>query len=176
MKKILIIGSGGAGKSTFAARLGERLGLPVIHLDRHYWNPGWVETPKAVWRERVEELIRGDAWVMDGNYSGTLDVRLEACDTVVFLDVARSVCLWRVVKRAATYRDGSRPDMTEGCRETFDLEFMRWIWDYPKRTRPEVLKRLEEHARDKNIFVLRTQEEIEKFLAAARAPRSEFNL
>ncbi|MCA1815351.1 MAG: DNA topology modulation protein [Acidobacteria bacterium] len=165
MKKILVIGSGGAGKSTFAARLGERLGLPVVHLDRLYWNPGWVKTPEPEFRGRVADAIARDAWIMDGNYSGTLDVRLEACDTVVFLDVPRAVCVWRIVKRTVTYRNGRRPDMAEGCREKFNPEFMRWVWDYPERTRPKILKRLEEHARGKNIYILRTQSEIERFLA-----------
>ncbi len=169
MKRVLVIGSGGAGKSTFAARLGEALGLPVIHLDRFYWRAGWVETPKGEWRGRVEELIRGDAWVMDGNYSGTLDIRLEACDAVVFLDVPRAVCLWRVLKRAVTYRKGGRPDMAEGCVEKIDLEFLRWIWDYPNRTRPEILKKIEERARGKSVVVLRKQGEIERFLAASRS-------
>ncbi|MDQ3907048.1 MAG: DNA topology modulation protein [Acidobacteriota bacterium] len=168
MKKILVIGSGGAGKSTFAARLGEASGLPVIHLDKFYWRAGWVETPKDEWRARVEELIRQDAWVMDGNYSGTLGARLEACDAVIFLDVPRAVCLWRALKRALTYRKGGRPDMAEGCAEKFDLEFMRWIWDYPNRTRPGVLNMIGERARDKRVFVLRKQDEIESFLAAAR--------
>ena len=72
MKRVLVIGSGGAGKSTFATRLGARLGLPVIHLDRVYWQPGWVETPKDEWLRKVEEMCAADAWVMDGNYSGTL--------------------------------------------------------------------------------------------------------
>lgn len=170
MNKVLVIGSGGAGKSTFAARLGEALGLPVIHLDRFYWRAGWIETPKGEWRERVGELIRRDAWVMDGNYSGTLDIRLEACDAVVFLDVPRAVCLWRVLKRAVTYRKGGRPDMAEGCVEKIDLEFLRWIWDYPNRTRPGVMKMLGERARDKRVFVLRKQNEIESFLASARPP------
>ncbi|MDT7604653.1 MAG: hypothetical protein QOF61_2650 [Acidobacteriota bacterium] len=168
MKKILVIGSGGSGKSTFSKRLGEALGLEVIHLDRLYWKSGWVETPKPEWRVRVEELIRRDAWVMDGNYSGTLDIRLEACDTVVFLDVPRSVCLWRVLKRVATYRRGGRADMAEGCAEKFDLVFMRWIWTYPKQKRLKIFKLLAEKARDKTVAVLRTQAEIESFLAACR--------
>src|SRR6201995_1710403 len=115
MRRVLVIGSGGAGKSTFARRLGARLGLPGKHLDASYWKPGWVETPKEEWRRSVERLVEGDSWVIDGNYSGTLEVRLAACDTVVFLDLPRRVCIWRVLKRVLTYRDGSRPDMAEGC-------------------------------------------------------------
>ncbi|HVG30603.1 MAG TPA: DNA topology modulation protein [Pyrinomonadaceae bacterium] len=171
MKKILVIGSGGAGKSTFSKRLGDALGLEVIHLDRLYWKPGWVEPPKPEWRARVEELLRGDSWIMDGNYSGTLDIRLGACDTVIFLDVPRAVCLWRVLKRAAVYRSGGRADMAEGCDEHFNPEFMRWIWNYPKRSRAKIFRLLGAGARDKTVVLLRTRAEIESFLAAARAAR-----
>src|SRR3982751_1716212 len=99
MKKILVIGSGGAGKSTFAQRLGAILKLEVIHLDSLYWSSGWVEMPKDEWRTMVDELLKKDSWIMDGNYGGTLDIRLEAADTVVFLDISRLICLWRILKR-----------------------------------------------------------------------------
>ncbi|HVF90708.1 MAG TPA: AAA family ATPase, partial [Blastocatellia bacterium] len=108
-----MIGSGGAGKTTFAKQLGARLDVEVIHLDSIYWHPGWVETSKAEWLKTVEELLKLDSWVMDGNYSGTLDVRLQACDTVIFLDISRLICLWRVLKRLIKYRNRSRPDMAE---------------------------------------------------------------
>src|SRR5687767_2312220 len=117
MQKVLVIGSSGAGKSVFAARLAERAGLPLIHLDAIYWKPGWIKTQKDEWTGRVDELLARDGWVMDGNYAGTLDRRLAACDTVVFLDLPRTVCLWRAVKRRIVYRHGSRPDMTPGCNE-----------------------------------------------------------
>ena len=167
MKRILVIGSGGAGKSTFARRLGERLGLPVIHLDRVSWSPGWVEPPKDEWRRKVEEMCAGDEWVMDGNYSGTLDVRLKACDTVIFLDLPRMVCIRRVVKRSLMYRGASRPDMGEGCREQLNkdfLVFLLWVWNYPRRSRPKVLERLEELSGNKPIYILRSSAEAEEFL------------
>jgi adenylate kinase family enzyme len=171
VKKILVIGSGGAGKSTFARRLGERLGLEVIHLDAHHWRPNWVGTPNDEWRGVVEGLLRRDAWVMDGNYSGTLDVRLAACDTVIFLDLPRAVCLWRVLKRVVMYRNRKRPDMAEGCHEQFDLEFIRWVWGYRKRSRPKVVRLLEEKGARKKIVWLRTSAEVEKFLARAAGDR-----
>lgn len=167
MRRIVVIGSGGSGKSTFARRLGEILGIAVVHLDKEYWRPGWVETPKDVWRERVELLTRGDSWIIDGNYSGTLDVRLAACDTVVFLDLPRAVCVWRVLRRSATLRGGTRPDMGEGCEEKFNLSFLSflaWVWNYPLRTRPKVFALIEEHARGKKVFRLRTPAAVEQFL------------
>jgi len=168
MKKILVIGAGGAGKSTFARRLGESLGLPVIHLDKVFWHAGWVETPKDVWRRKVEELCAGDSWVMDGNYSGTLDVRLEACDTIIFLDLPRVLSTWRVLKRAVIYRNAPRPDMAEGCRERIDLKFLHWVWTYQKRRRPKILARLGELAGGKRVYRLSSSAEVEKFLAEVR--------
>ena len=168
MKKILVIGAGGAGKSTFARRLGESLGLPVIHLDKVFWHSGWVETPKAEWRRKVEGLCAGDSWVMDGNYSGTLDVRLEACDTIIFLDLPRVLSTWRVLKRAVMYRNTPRPDAAEGCRERIDLKFLHWVWTYQKRRRPKILARLGELAGSKKIYRLSSGAEVEKFLAEVR--------
>jgi adenylate kinase family enzyme len=165
MKKVLVIGSSGAGKSTFARRLGARLNTEVIHLDSLYWNPGWVETPKAEWLLMVEELLKREAWIIDGNYSGTLGVRLQACDTVIFLDLPRAVCLWRVGKRRLLYWNRTRPDMADECRERLTLEFLQWVWNYPKRTRPEVLERIRANVEHKQVITLRSQAEVEKFLA-----------
>ena len=171
MKRIIVIGSGGAGKSTLARRLGERLGLEVIHLDAYHWRPGWVAPPKKEWRATVEELVRREAWVMDGNFSATLETRLAACDTVVFLDLPRAVCLWRVLRRLVTYYRRRRPDMAEGCHESFDLEFIRWVWGYRARTRPQVVRLLEENARTKRVVWLRSPAEVAEFLA--RTPARE---
>ncbi len=165
MKKIIIIGSGGAGKSTFARRLGAALGIEVIHLDAHYWQPGWVEMPKPEWRQLVEDLMQRDAWIMDGNYSDTRAARLAACDTVIFLDIARTVCLWRICKRWLKYRNRHRPDMGVGCNEQLNLEFMRWVWAYPRRSRPRVVAQLQAHEQSKRVIRLRSSADVEKFLA-----------
>jgi len=162
MKRVLVIGSGGAGKSTFARRLGALLELDVIHLDSLYWSAGWVEMPKDEWRKRVEELLSPGSWIMDGNYSGTLELRLAACDTVIFLDMSRLVCLWHLLKRAALYRNQRRPDMAEGCPERLNLDFVKWVWEYRKRSRPKVVRLIE--ATSKKVIWLRSPAEVEKFL------------
>lgn len=164
MRRVLVIGPGGAGKSTFSRRLGELLDIEVIHLDVQHWLPGWTEPPKDEWARRVAELVRGDEWIMDGNFSGTLEVRLAACDTIVFLDLPRTLCVWRALKRLVMYREGQRPDMAEGCAESFDPKFLKWIWDYPRRTRPKVLRLLEENSRAKSVHRLRSRAEVEGFL------------
>src|SRR5688572_11119411 len=102
---------------------------------------------------------------MDGNYSGTLELRLKACDTVVFLDISRPTCLWRVLKRLVVYRNRARPDMAEGCEERLNWQFIRWIYDYPRRTRPKITKMLKENSGEKTVVWLRSQSEVKNFLA-----------
>ena len=142
MKKILVIGSGGSGKSTFATRLGALLDLEVRHLDQLFWQPGWLKPAPEDWLQKVDELTDRDSWILDGNYSGTLDLRLRKCDTVVFLDLSRWLCLWRIVTRALRYRNRSRPDMAEGCLEKLDLEFVLWVWNYSRQTKPGPMSEL----------------------------------
>jgi adenylate kinase family enzyme len=165
MRRVLIIGSAGAGKSTLATRLAAKLQLPVIHLDAVYWQPGWKETPKDEWQARVAELIQRDAWIMDGNYGGTMEMRVQAADTVILLDTPRTQCLFRVFKRALRYRGKTRPDMNPGCPEMLpDWEFIRWIWTYPKLRRPEILDLLSRHDGEKRILILRSSGDVERFL------------
>src|SRR5437016_5668383 len=154
MKKILVIGPGGAGKTTFANQLGEILGIGVIHLDSLYWKAGWVEPPKLEWAATLAEVLARNAWIMDGNYSGSLWLRLDASDAVVFLDLPRLVCIWRVLKRAARYRNTTRPDMAEGCPERLSIDFLVWIWNYPKRTRPKIVNLLQERIGTREIIRL----------------------
>ena len=162
MKKVIVIGSGGAGKSTFSRRLGEKLGLPVIHLDTLFWHPNWSRTPEEDWVEIVRREIARDEWVMDGNFGGTREMRLKACDTVIFLDIPRWLCMYRILKRTILYHRKTRPDMAEGCEERFDLEFILWVWNYPNSGR-RLVAELNRHA-GKNIIVLRATREIESFL------------
>jgi adenylate kinase family enzyme len=138
MQRVLVIGSPGAGKSTFAARLAGRTGLPLIHLDQHYWQPGWIETDKASWEEKVRRLIAADRWVMDGNYGGTLPLRLQRADTVIDLQLPAWLCVARVVRRALAQFGRTRADMTPGCPERLDLSFFAYTARFPSETRPRI--------------------------------------
>lgn len=171
MRKILVIGSGGAGKSTFAARLGSLTGLPVIHLDAHFWKPGWVEPSQEEWDKTVAGLISGEAWIMDGNYGRTLETRLAACDTVIFLDRPRLLCLARVVWRRIRFSGQVRPDMGQDCPEHLDWEFIRWIWNFPATHRPKILQRLADLPPGQRAIVLRTRADIDTFFRSLPDPK-----
>ena len=162
---MLVIGSGGAGKSTVAIKLGQLLGLEVLHLDKFFWRSGWVETPSEEWRATVTELVNRDSWIIDGNYGGTLDLRVQRCDTIVFLDMPRLLCVWRIVKRNLQYRGGGRPDMAEGCHEKLDPEFVSWVWNYSRRTRPKVVELIRTHADGKRVVWLRSNADVKRFLS-----------
>lgn len=166
MKRILIIGSGGSGKTTFAKELAERTGLPLIHLDQLFWSPGWVPTPDEEWDALIQRLIAQDQWIMDGNYGRTLPMRFAAADTIIFLDLPRLVCTWRIIARSVRYFGRSRPDVAPGCPERLSWEFLVWVWTYPSRRRPDILRRLESVRVEKQVVVLRSVREVERFLAA----------
>ncbi|MEC2062757.1 DNA topology modulation protein [Bacillus inaquosorum] len=164
MKKVVLIGSGGSGKSTLARQLGTTLKINVYHLDALFWKPNWVGVPKDEQRKVQNELVSKEEWIIDGNYGGTMDLRLNAADTIIFLDIHRTICIFRAFKRILQYRNKTRPDMGEGCEERFDLEFFKWIWNYPKIKRPEILKRLEQLSKDKQFIILKSPKEVQKFL------------
>ncbi len=147
-----------------ARRLAERTGLPLIHLDSLYWRAGWQPTPADEWRATVQQLIARERWIVDGNYGGTLDLRLQACDTVVFLDLPRIVCLWRVLTRQVRHFGGARPELPPGCRERLSWEFLAWIWTYPARRRGDILRRLAALDKRKRVAVLQSDAAIEEFI------------
>jgi len=167
--RILILGSSGSGKSTFARLLAEQLGSELIHLDSHYWRPNWVAISPDEWDQLLRELVERDSWVMDGNYSKSLDLRLAYADTVIFLDYHRLLCLWRCVGRYLRYRGRVRPELAPGCYEKLDWEFITWIWNYPRRSRPQVWAALERHAGEKRIYRLRGNREVAHFLTDLHA-------
>ncbi|MEX0761044.1 MAG: AAA family ATPase [Dehalococcoidia bacterium] len=170
---MLIIGSGGSGKSTLARQISEITHLPVLHLDAYYWRTGWKPTPDSEWEERVQELAAGDRWIMDGNYSRTLHLRLPRVDTIVLLELPRALCLWRVVSRSIKYRSQTRPDMAEGCPERVSLEFLKWVWNYTHRSLPVTLQKIEEHGQHAAVHRLRSTRQIHNFIAGLHSAHSD---
>ena len=138
MKRVLIVGCAGAGKSTFAKKLSRQTGLPIIHLDKIYWKPGWLKPDKQEFKLRVSQLTDNGGWIMDGNYKSTLAMRLVLADTVIFLDLDRITCILNVLKRTIRYHGTVREDMPQGCPERFDWQFVKYIWEFPRVYRPQL--------------------------------------
>lgn len=164
MQRIIIIGSCGAGKSTLAITLGEKFSLPVIHLDSYYWHEGWVETNRVDWIIIQQNLINGDRWIIDGNYSNTLEIRFQAADTIIWLDFSRRLCLWRVITRYLKHRGKVRPDMAAGCEERLNLEFLQYVWNFPTQHRTNILAKLAQYQNYKQIIIFQNSRQVSDFL------------
>lgn len=160
----MIIGSGGAGKSTLARELGAKLDIEVYHLDTLLWEPHWHQVPREQQRAIQNEIVQKEEWIIDGNYGGTMDIRFQAANTIIFMDISRIICVYRAIKRSFQYRNKSRSDMIEGNKERFDLNFYKWIWNYPKDKRPEIMKRLNEFKNEKEIIILESPKEVRNYI------------
>ena len=163
MERILIIGCGGSGKSTLARQMGDILNLPVVHLDKLFWHPGWVESTPEEMDEKIHAALQEPQWIMDGNFNRTLPKRLEYCDTVIYLDFSRIACLLGVIKRILTTYGTVRPDMGEGCPERIDLDFLKWVWNFNKNKRERYYRMLNE-AEGIEKIVLKNRRAVKKFL------------
>lgn len=157
--KILVIGSCGAGKSTVAKTISSKLGIPLIGLDQYYWKPGWKKPSSKEWRAKVSQLVKKKAWVMDGNYLNTFDIRFPASDAIVIVDVNRFVCLWRILKRRILQ---NRPDKLDQCPEKVGIQFILWVlWGYPTKGKREIQKYTERYP-NKKIITVRTNKDVDR--------------
>ncbi len=169
-ERILVVGPSGSGKTQLALRLGELLGLPLVHLDAHRWRPGWVALSDRDWRPVVAELTRAPAWIMDGTYESTLDLRIPAADAVIVVEVRRLYCLLGLFRRR--FLDGRRlrPDAPTGQR--IDRAFLRYLWRYPVATRPLLLAQLREHGDGKTVIVLHGRGQVRRLVQDVRRLKS----
>ena len=163
MERIQIMGCSGAGKSTLARHLGEKTGLPVVHIDRLFWKRDWVESTKAEIDEKILKAASEDRWILDGNYSRTLQERLDRCDLVIYLDFSRWFCILSVVRRYLQNKGQIRPDMAEGCPEKIDWEFLHWIWTYNRKHRKKFLEMLGRMPEGK-VVILKNRKAVNWFL------------
>ena len=158
MKKVIVIGCPGSGKSTFSRALHERIGLPLYHLDLLYWNSDKTTVSKEVFRERLQSVLALDSWIIDGNYGSTIEMRMAECDTVFFLDFPLEVCIEGVRERMGK----PRPDMPWTETED-DEEFLEFIRNFEKESKPKILTLLQKY-QEKNIIILRNREEVDIFI------------
>ncbi|MEY2398521.1 MAG: hypothetical protein QOJ00_1695 [Actinomycetota bacterium] len=164
-----MLGPGGAGKSVLSRELAGITGLPLVHLDREFWGPGWTRPSEEDWRARIDELLAGDAWIVDGTHADTLDYRLARADGAVVLDYSRWLAVRGVLKRLGTRAGRRRPDLAPGCRNRLDRDYASWVWRYHRETRPQVMAALDGHADDVERVMLRNRRHAQRWLDSLRA-------
>ena len=169
MQRVLIVGICGAGKSTLARELAVRLDLPLVHLDREFWQAGWTVPDQEWWEGRVQELLAGERWVMDGSYAATLHHRLPRADTIIHLDFPRSIAMYRILKRIIGSYGRTRIDLAEDCPERFDWEFLKYAWNFPKNERPKIEQNLSALEPGQAVIRLKRSCEVHRFLQSLRA-------
>ena len=165
LQKILVIGCCGAGKSTFSKKLQSILNLELIHLDQYYHKPNWEETKQEEWEKIVNSLVQKPSWIMDGNYSETMDVRIKSADTIIYLDYPILKCFWRVIIRIFKYHGVVRSDMANGCKEQFDLEFLHFVLTFNSKFKKGIIQKLNLVKDEKKVRVFKTDKQADKFLA-----------
>ena len=158
MKRIIVIGCPGSGKSTFSRALHKKIGVPLYHLDMMYWNADKTTVEKSIFREKLSALVKQDQWIIDGNYSSTMEERLSACDTVFFLDFSSEICLKGIRERIGKPRSDMPWIETEE-----DAEFIDFIKKYNHTERPKVLELLKKYS-NKRIFIFHSRENADEYL------------
>jgi adenylate kinase family enzyme len=167
MRRVLVLGCSGAGKSTLARQISKINGLPVVHLDQHYWRPGWREPDRVTWEREVAALIQQPEWVMDGNFGGTLPARVAAADTVIFLDFLTWRYFGRVLRRVVTSFGRTRADMAPGCPERLDFAFLIYVCRYRRHDRHRHLAAIRQF--DGTLVTLQRPAEVAAFVTALEA-------
>lgn len=166
MKRVLVIGCGGAGKSHFSRKLSQITKLPLIHLDKYYHVKKYAYTEtcnKQLWVKKATELAQKDSWIIDGNYKRSLRPRLERADTVIFLDYPLYIRLYRIFKRHFYYKNKQRSDMPSTWKEKIEPQFLWSVIMYSKKTKPLVLKMINEYPH-LTVVVFKKPDESIKYL------------
>ena len=162
MKKVIVIGCPGSGKSTFARKLRDKTALPLFYLDRIWHKPDKTTVTREEFDKALGEIIRQERWIIDGNYGRTLNMRLDACDTVFLFDLPLDVCLAGAASRINTVREDLPWVETE-----FDPEFRKWIEDFPTDSLPKIYEKLKPYSDTKRIVIFRSRKEADAFLEEA---------
>lgn len=165
MKRILVIGCPGSGKTRLAKLLGEKQDLPVVHLDQLWWTGEWENVTREEFDRKLEKVLAGEQWIIDGNFSRTMPQRLQRCDTIIYLDYSRWQCLAGMTQRVLCNYGKHRPDMGGHCPERFDPEFIRFIWNFNKNNRNMIYTWIAQAKHAKTV-VLKNRKEARDFLSA----------
>ncbi len=162
MQRVLVIGTNGAGKTTFSRKLSEITGLPLVHIDRLYWRGNWETTPREEYLASLSAEAEKESWIIDGNGLSIIEDRLRRADTVFWLELPSLKCVINVVKREMKYRGTARPDMPEGCIERIDPKFLRDVWRFNRKNRKRIRTLLGKY--DVKVVHIKSHRQSEKVL------------
>ncbi len=168
MRRIVVIGPLGAGKSTLALKIGRLLGIPVHHLDWLYWGDSWTPTPPAEWQALLDRIVAGESWIIDGNFTSSLPQRLAAADIVIYLDISPLTSTIRATRRRMLHRWRPAPGVPGGPRPMFDAQLFRWIWTFPRRNRRYLLEQLGQPSVADKTIILRNPRDVRRFVRSLR--------
>jgi adenylate kinase family enzyme len=171
-KRIAIIGNAGSGKSTLARKLQQIVNLPIYHLDKYFWKPNWENPDPAEYKIVHDTLCDQDEWILDGMNLRFLEYRAERAEVIIFLNLPRYSCFWRIFKRVFTYYGSEAPSSAQGCPERINarfIKFLKWVWDFKKRYPGKISELFKKYEDTKKIYILRSQKEIDQFLEKVSA-------
>lgn len=178
-RRIVIVGSYGAGKTTLALALGEASGIPVHHLDRTRWLPNWVQRPREEWLDDLDRVLDTDEWIVEGNFEATLERRLRACEAAIFLDFPLRISAWRLIRRRLR-SSAARADLPPQLQERLNLRTASLLWEYARVGRPAIAALLDRYASSVAVVVLRTRGDVDAFFVretgAYRMPTESVSL
>jgi adenylate kinase family enzyme len=177
MQRILVMGSSGSGKSTFALRLSALTGIPIVSLDALFWQPGWKPSEAAAFGERAAAATRQPRWIMDGNFisDGAGPLRRQLADAVIWFDLPRLTCMIGILTRIARSYGQVRPEMAEGCPEKIDLEFFHYVWTYRDKQRPKLLEYFAGLRPDQAFICFTERAQAERYLAEITPATAEYH-
>jgi adenylate kinase family enzyme len=178
MQRILVMGSSGSGKSTFARRLSEITNIPAVSMDALFWKPGWIESDLDEFRQRVTEATSQPRWIMDGNYTsrGAGELRRRLSDTIFWFDLPRSACMFGVLRRIAGSYGQVRSEMGEGCPEKIDFDFLRYVWTFGELQRPKLLAYFEALRPDQSLVCFTNRVQADRYLGNLIAAAQTVNV
>ena len=167
-RKIAIIGCAGSGKTWLTLKLQEKLQLPVYHLDEYHWLPGWHRVSEETFTQVHHDLCCKSSWILEGIYVRHMPERFEHADVIVFLDIPRYQCLFNVISRAIRFHDAIIPGVPSGCTQNIFsykfVEFLGWIWNFPRRSKPKIQAMLDEYAQGKQVIIVRSRKEMRELI------------
>ncbi len=164
MKKIMIMGSSGSGKSTLAKELSQLLDIEAIHLDVFFHHFNWKTLSKEEQIVVHEKILKKDSWIIEGNWSKTLDSRINDADMIIYLNFSLSKCLYRVIARYLKNRKKERVDKPLGCKEKIDLQFILYVIEYHRKKKNEIKRYLKEEIKHKKIIIINSTKEKINFI------------